>query len=47
MLNAVLTSRLNKINMNEHLVGGVVAEWWGKGRMCSAGVDYPAITGHV
>ena len=44
-----LTSRLNKVNMNEHLMWSVVTEWVGGGteRMRSVGVEYPARTGHV
>ena len=41
-----LTSRLNKVNRNEHLVG-VWLQKGGSGRMRSAGGDYPVITGHV
>ena len=44
-----LTSRLNKVNTNEHLMWSVVTEWVGgeTEHMCSVGVDYPARTGHV
>ena len=42
-----LTSRLNKVNTNEHLMWVWLRIGWGTERMLSVGVDYRARTGHV